>query len=51
VRLQPEPGDLNVGSFEASSTTPQNLVLAASVMAAVPMLVFVLIFQRNILAA
>jgi len=41
---------LNVGIFEASSTTPQNLVLAASAMAAVPTLVFFLVFQRNILS-
>ena len=41
---------LNVGIFEAASTTPQNLVLAASAMAAVPTLVFFLVFQRNILS-
>src|SRR3984893_11035837 len=41
---------LNVGIFEASSTTQQNLVLAASAMAAVPTLVFFLVFQRNILS-
>ena len=29
---------------------PQNLALAASAMAAVPTLIFFLIFQRNILA-
>ena len=40
----------NVGIWEASSTPPQNLVLAASAMAAVPTLVFFLVFQRNILA-
>ena len=41
---------LNVGIFEAASTTPQNLVLAASAMAAVPTLIFFLVFQRNILS-
>ena len=41
---------LNVGIFEAASTTPQNLVLAASALAAVPTLVFFLFFQRNILS-
>jgi len=41
---------LNVGIFEAASTTPQNLVLAASAMAAVPTLVSFLVFQRNILS-
>jgi multiple sugar transport system permease protein len=46
----PSRETLNVGIFEASSTTPQNLVLAASAMAAVPTLVFFLIFQRNILS-
>ena len=46
----PSRETLNVGIFEASSTTPQNLVLAASAMAAVPTLIFFVIFQRNILA-
>jgi len=46
----PSRETLNVGIFEAASTTPQNLVLAAAAMAAVPTLVFFLIFQRNILS-
>src|ERR1700761_8609348 len=46
----PNRETLNVGIYEASSTTQQNLVLAASAMAAVPTLVFFLIFQRNILS-
>jgi multiple sugar transport system permease protein len=46
----PSRETLNVGIFEAASTTPQNLVLAASAMAAVPTLVFFLFFQRNILS-
>jgi multiple sugar transport system permease protein len=46
----PSRETLNVGIFEAASTTPQNLVLAASAMAAVPTVIFFLIFQRNILA-
>ena len=46
----PSRETLNVGIWEASSTTTQNLVLAASAMAAVPTLIFFLIFQRNILA-
>ena len=46
----PSRETLNVGIWEASSTTPQNLVLAASAMAAVPTLIFFLVFQRNILA-
>ena len=46
----PSRETLNVGIFEAASTTPQNLVLAASAMAAVPTVIFFLVFQRNILA-
>jgi multiple sugar transport system permease protein len=46
----PSRETLNVGIFEAASTTPQNLVLAASAMAAVPTVIIFLIFQRNILA-
>jgi hypothetical protein len=46
----PSRETLNVGIIEASSTTPQNLVLAASAMAAVPTLIFFLIFQRNLLS-
>jgi multiple sugar transport system permease protein len=41
---------LNVGIWVASQTAPQNMVLAASAIAAVPTVVFFLIFQRNILA-
>jgi len=46
----PSRETLNVGIYEAAATTPQNLVIAASAMAAVPTLVFFLIFQRNILS-
>ena len=46
----PSRETLNVGIYEAANTTPQNLVLAASAMAAVPTLIFFLVFQRNILA-
>jgi multiple sugar transport system permease protein len=41
---------LNVGIWEAAQTAPQNMVLAASAIAAVPTILFFLIFQRNILA-
>ena len=41
---------LNVGIWQAAQTTPQNLIIAASAMAAVPTLIFFLIFQRNILS-
>ena len=46
----PSRETLNVGIYEAANTTPQNLVLAASAMAAVPTVIFFLIFQRNILS-
>jgi multiple sugar transport system permease protein len=39
-----------VGIWQASNTTPQNLIIAASAMAAVPTIAFFLIFQRNIVA-
>ncbi len=41
---------LNVGIWQASGTTEQNLIIAASAMAAVPTIIFFLIFQRNIIA-
>jgi multiple sugar transport system permease protein len=41
---------LNVGIWQGVQGTPQNLLIAASAMAAVPTIVFFLIFQRNIMA-
>jgi multiple sugar transport system permease protein len=41
---------INVGIWQASIGTPENLIIAASAMAAVPTIVFFLIFQRNIMA-
>jgi multiple sugar transport system permease protein len=41
---------LNVGIWQGSVQTPVNLVIAASAMAAIPTIVFFLIFQRNIMA-
>jgi multiple sugar transport system permease protein len=42
---------LNVGIWQASyGGTPVNLIIAASAMAAIPTIVFFLIFQRNIMA-
>jgi multiple sugar transport system permease protein len=41
---------LNVGIYEAAVGTQQNLIIAASAMAAVPTIIFFLIFQRNIMA-
>jgi multiple sugar transport system permease protein len=46
----PSRETLNVGIWQASMTAPQNLVIAASAIAAVPTLIFFLIFQRNILS-
>jgi multiple sugar transport system permease protein len=47
---EPPRETLNVGIWEAAQTAPQNMVLAASAIAAVPTIIFFLIFQRNILA-
>jgi multiple sugar transport system permease protein len=41
---------LNVGIWQASTGTPENLIIAASAMAAIPTIVFFLVFQRNIMA-
>jgi multiple sugar transport system permease protein len=46
----PSRETLNVGIYQAVSTTPQNMIIAASAIAAVPTVVFFLIFQRNIMA-
>jgi multiple sugar transport system permease protein len=41
---------LNVGLYQATQINPQNEILAASAMAAIPTIIFFLIFQRNIIA-
>jgi multiple sugar transport system permease protein len=41
---------LNLGIWQATYGTPENLIIAASAMAAIPTIVFFLIFQRNIMA-
>ncbi len=41
---------LNVGIWQAQVGVPENLLIAASAMAAVPTIAFFLIFQRNIMA-
>jgi multiple sugar transport system permease protein len=46
----PTKETLNVGIVQAVSNTPQNIIIAASAMAAVPTIVFFLIFQRNIMS-
>ena len=48
--FNPSRETLNVGIWDAVYTTPQNEILAASAMAAIPTIVFFLIFQRNILS-
>jgi len=48
--FNPPRETLNVGIWTASQTAPENMVLAASAIAAVPTVIFFLIFQRNILA-
>jgi len=47
---EPTRQTLNVGLQQAQLTTPQNQILAASAIAAIPTIVFFLIFQRNILS-
>ncbi len=46
----PSKETLNVGIWQAVATTPQNLIIAASAIAAIPTVVFFLIFQRNIMS-
>jgi len=41
---------LNVGIWQATYGSPENLIIAASAMAAIPTIVFFLIFQRNIMS-
>jgi multiple sugar transport system permease protein len=46
----PSRETLNVGIWQAATTNPQNLIIAASAIAAVPTIIFFLIFQRNIMS-
>ena len=46
----PSRETLNVGIWQAISTTPQNMIIAAAAIAALPTIVFFLIFQRNIMS-
>jgi multiple sugar transport system permease protein len=41
---------LNIGIWQAEVGVPENLLIAASAMAAIPTILFFLIFQRNIMA-
>jgi multiple sugar transport system permease protein len=48
--FNPPRDTLNTGIWQAAQAAPQNLIIAASAMAAIPTLVFFLIFQRNIMS-
>ncbi|GAA2603994.1 carbohydrate ABC transporter permease [Paractinoplanes durhamensis] len=50
VMPSPETRTLSVGIYAFSGGTPMNVVVAASVIAAIPTVVIFLIFQRNIMA-
>jgi multiple sugar transport system permease protein len=50
VMPSPETRTLSVGIYAFSGGTPMNVVVAASVIAAVPTVVIFLIFQRNIMS-
>jgi multiple sugar transport system permease protein len=41
---------LNVGIWQGATTAPQNVIIAASAIAAVPTIIFFLVFQRNIMS-
>ena len=50
--VQPSPSTktLNVGIYAFSTGLGQNVVIAAAVIAAIPMIIFFLIFQKNIMS-
>ncbi|MCO8270559.1 carbohydrate ABC transporter permease [Actinoplanes sp. TRM 88003] len=50
VMPSPETRTLSVGIYAFSGGTPQNVVIAASVIAAVPTVIIFLLFQRNIMS-
>jgi multiple sugar transport system permease protein len=50
VMPSPETRTLSVGIYAFSGGTPMNVVVAASVIAAIPTVIIFLIFQRNIMA-
>ena len=50
VMPHPETRTVSVGIYAFAAGTPQNIVVAASVIAAVPTVIIFLIFQRNIMA-
>ncbi|MEU5727035.1 carbohydrate ABC transporter permease [Micromonospora sp. NPDC047738] len=50
VMPSPETRTVSVGIYAFSTGTPMNVVVAAAVIAAVPTIVFFLIFQKNIMS-
>ena len=50
VMPSPETRTLSVGIYAFSGGTPMNVVIAASVIAAIPAVIIFLIFQRNIMS-
>jgi multiple sugar transport system permease protein len=50
VENMPETRTINVGIYAFSTGLSQNVVIAASVIAAIPMIIFFLIFQKNIMS-
>jgi multiple sugar transport system permease protein len=50
VMPSPETRTISVGIYAFSGGTPMNVVVAAAVIAAIPTIVFFLIFQRNIMS-
>ncbi|XVU23671.1 carbohydrate ABC transporter permease [Actinoplanes sp. CA-054009] len=50
VMPSPETRTLSVGIYAFAGGTPQNVVIAASVIAAIPTVIIFLIFQRNIMS-
>jgi len=50
VEPSSETRPLNVGIYAFSTGLPQNVVIAAAVIAAIPTIVFFLIFQKNIMS-
>jgi multiple sugar transport system permease protein len=50
VEPSPQNRTVNVGIYAFSTGLPQNVVIAAAVIAAIPTIIFFLIFQKNIMS-
>jgi multiple sugar transport system permease protein len=50
VESSPSTRTLNVGIYAFSTGLGQNIIIAGSVIAAIPMIIFFLVFQRNIMS-